>query len=651
MTTLVRRPAGERAVVGLLALLVAAAVCLTWWQGGQASASGSPAPAASRSPSPSASPSPSPSPAPALTLRLGWTETPLRLNPFTGTGTSREVWRLNYDTLVGVGADGVPSADSGLAESWQSSSDGKTWKFRLRAGVDWQDGEPLTAHDVAFTFNYIVANDLSAAVYLKGVTRAEAVDDATVKVYCERPKADMLLALAQVFILPRHVWRRVDPDEAATTYENDPPIVGSGPFQTVEFQPGGYVKMERNPDYWGGRPAVEEVVFLSYSDADLMLQDLRSGAIDGAQAVPPEKFTGLGSTPGLEAIAYPLYNWEYVAINCFGAETSRGDPVLREAKFRVALAWAIDRAKCAREGWKGYAQAGSGIYPQKGWPPAFDPYFEPAPGTAIGFDPEKAKQLLDEAGYKDTNGDGIRERKGEPIKLRLWVQDGSPENERQGKLIAGWLRDVGLKIEYAVKDQLELTRRMYNVETVQVPSIRRGPRGLPVVTVTSVNAFAPDYDLVIRSASGSIDPGETAARFTTGRIGSSNDLCWSSRDYDDLNTRQVREMDVKSRLDLLQHMQQLMYERQPMIVLDYPLLLQAVDTAGWDGWQPYVQGSVWHNFLDRRSYVVLAPREARAEADGGVSAATLWTLAGAAALILILVLWLVLRRRESAFEL
>jgi peptide/nickel transport system substrate-binding protein len=646
MTTLVRRHAGERAAVALLVVLVAAVVCFTWWQEGAAPASGSPAPSSSSSPSPS----PSASPAAALTLRLGWTDTPLKLNPFTGTGTAEEVWRLNYDTLVGIGADGVPSRETGLAEEWESSADGKTWKFRLRPGVTWQDGEALTARDVAFTFNYIIDNDLRPGVHLKGVTRAEAVDDATVKVYCERPKADMLLAVAQVYVLPRHVWSDVDPDEAATTYDNDAPIVGSGPFQTVKFQLGGYVELERNPDYWGGRPTVEEVVFLYYSDDDLLLKDLKSGAIDGAQAVPPGRFEGLEGTAGLKTIAYPLYNWEYVAINCLGAESSRGDPVLREAKFRRALAWAIDREECASAGWKGFAQAGAGIYPEKGWPPTFDPFFEPDPQIAIGFDPEKARDLLDEAGYKDSDGDGIRDYEGEPIKLRLWVQDGAPENERQGELIAGWLRDVGLKIDYAVKDPLELAGRMYNVETVQVPRVQQGPGGLPVVTVSSVDVFAPDYDLVIRSAAGSIDPGETAARYTSGRIGSSNDLCWSNEDYDDLNSKQVKEMDQQERLDLLRRMQQLMYERQPMIVLDYPSLLQAVDTAGWEGWQPYVQGSVWHNSLDRRSYVDLRPVEAAAADDAGVSAATVWMLAAAAAVILVLVLWLVLRRRGLASD-
>jgi peptide/nickel transport system substrate-binding protein len=109
-------------------------------------------------------------------------------------------------------------------------------------------------------------------------------------------------------------------------------------------------------------------------------------------------------------------------------------------------------------------------------------------------------------------------------------------------------------------------------------------------------------------------------------------------------------MDQQKRLDLLRRMQQLMYERQPMIVLDYPSLLQAVDMSGWAGWQPYVQGSVWHNFLDRRSYVDLKPVEAAAADDGGMSAATVWMLAGAAVVILVLVLWLVLRRRGLASD-
>ena len=670
MTRLVRRLAGARMAPLVLVLLAATGAGMLSWQSGRAVAGPSPSPSGSAaspsgspSPSPSASPSSSSSPSPDVSLRLGWRETPFSLNPFIGTGTSQEIWRLNYDTLVGLGADGLPSQETGLAQSWDSTVDQKAWKFRLRAGVLWQDGERLTADDVAFTYRYIMDNDLRGSLELQDVDEIDAVDDVTVKVYCERAKADILQALASIYILPEHVWEDVGGEKAATTFVNKRPIVGSGPFQTVKFQLGGYVRMLRNPDYWGPEPQVEELVFLSYSDDDAMVQDLRDGGVDAIELAKPGAFKNLAGEPGVERIAYPLYNWEYVAVNCFGEESSEGDPVLTDAKFRRAIAWAIDRQACA-DVWDGFATPGFGIYPEEGWPASFDPYFEPSADAAIGFDPAKAERLLDKAGYKDTDDDGVREHDGKHIALRLWAEDGAWPSEKQGELIAGWLRDVGIKVKYAAKSAVELQRRMHNVKLVVVPPVLpqlppgAGPAEAAAAAAAAAQAepivkpvYAPDYDLVVRSASGSTDPGITATWYTTGQVGKLNDLNWSNEDYDDLCERQARATDPESRLDLLAEMQQLMYEKQPMIVLDYPSRLQAVDTRGWQGWQPFAEGSVWHNYRDRQSYITLAQRAVQAE-DSVVSAALIrWIVVGVALLVvLVLAAVAVGRRRERAFE-
>ena len=253
-----------------------------------------------------ASSSSSPSPdAGKVTLRLGWTESPLNLNPFIGYSNSYEIWLLNYDTLVAVGADGLPSKETGLAEDWTLSADEKEWTFKIRQGVTWQDGEPLTARDVAWTFNTIIENDLSLAVYLEDVEKAVAVDDTTLKVSCSAPKANMLLTQVYIYILPEHIWGELSVDELSNTFRNPVPIVGSGPFQTVEFKKDEYVKLVRNPTYWGRQPTVDEVIFQYYTNADTMVQDLKSGAVDGAQVIPATQFKQLQDEAGIEAIRTP----------------------------------------------------------------------------------------------------------------------------------------------------------------------------------------------------------------------------------------------------------------------------------------------------------------------------------------------------------
>ncbi len=454
------------------------------------------------------------------------------------------------------------------------------------------------------------------------MTKAVAVDDTTLKVYCSQPKANMLTTQIYIYVLPEHIWGKLSVKELGNTFRNPTPIVGSGPFQTVEFKKDQYVKMVRNPTYWGTQPTVDEIVFEYYTNSDTMVQDLKSGTIDGAQVIPPEQFKRLEGEPGIKTIAYPLYNWEYIDVNCYDSPNSLGNPVLKDPKFRVAMAWAIDREKCAVLGWSGFAQGGYGIFPQKGWPASADPYYQPDAASTIGFDLEKAKQLMDAAGYKDTDGDGIREDKGgKPIKLRLWARDISPESQVQGKLIAGWLKDIGLDIDYSVVDEGALGDSIWNYKG---------------------DTYAPDYDLALWDFMGYIDPGDSAACFTTDQIENYNEMNWSNAEYDRLTVAQYKEMDPAKRMDLLKQAQAVMYAEQPMIVIDYPSVLQAVNTSRWDGWQPYVGGSVWANMIDRQSYLELKPKVAEAAASGGGSSSKVgWVAVVVAAIVgAFVVVWL-----------
>ena len=389
------------------------------------------------------------------------------------------------------------------------------------------------------------------------------------------------------------------------------------------------MKMVKNPDYWGTQPTIDEVIFSYYTNTDTMVADLKSGTIDGAQVIPPEQFKRLESEPGIQTIAYPLYNWEYIDVNCYDSPDSLGNPVLKDPKFRVAMAWAIDREKCASLGWSGLADPGYGIFPKKGWPASADPYYQPDAADTIGFDIAKAKQLMADAGYADTDGDGILNdpnNGGKDITLRLWAREISPQSQVQGKLIAGWLKEIGLDIEYSVVDEGALGDDIWNYKG---------------------DVYAPDYDLALWDFMGYIDPGDSAACFTTDQIENYNEMCWSNAQYDELTVQQYREMDTARRMELLKQGQAIMYAEQPMIVIDYPSVLQAVNTSRWDGWQPYVGGSVWNNFLDRQSYLELKPKvaEATAAAESAPSS-TVWIVVGIVAAAVVVAVLLVLMRRN-----
>ena len=128
-------------------------------------------------------------------------------------------------------------------------------------------------------------------------------------------------------ILPKHIWEHVSPQAAATSYQNKPPIVGSGPFQTVAFKKGSYVEMVRNPYYWGKKPTVDEIYFEMYQNPDTMVQDLKSGAIDAAWGIPEAEFTAAqvaGRPP--QPIAYNFFNWDYLDFNCSSRRLDRATP-------------------------------------------------------------------------------------------------------------------------------------------------------------------------------------------------------------------------------------------------------------------------------------------------------------------------------------
>ena len=149
-------------------------------------------------------------------------------------------------------------------------------------------------------------------------------------------------------ILPKHVWEHVSPQAAATSYVNQPPIVGSGPFYTVAFKKGSYIEMVRNPYYWGKKPTVDKIFFEMYQNADTMVNDLERGVHrrrlgNPRGPVPPARLAA-----GIHTIAYNFYNWDYLNLNCSSSADSTGNPVLRDLRFRDALNYAIDRNKLRR---------------------------------------------------------------------------------------------------------------------------------------------------------------------------------------------------------------------------------------------------------------------------------------------------------------
>jgi peptide/nickel transport system substrate-binding protein len=595
----VRRRHGRGALLALTAIL---ACGLTWGIASAAGAGSSPSPGAEKT-----------------ILRIGLTQDVDNLNPFIGYSVpAYEVYHLNYDMLTGYAPNGDVRPE--VADSWKVTPDGLEWTFMIHPGITWQDGEPLTAADVAFTYNYIIENELSAfSTYTTNIEKAKAVDDTTVRFTLIKPKANMLRMW--IPIVPEHVWGEISGEDAAGKFPNDPPIVGSGPFQTVEVKKGEFVRLVANQDYWGGAPKVDEVVFAIYTNQDTMTMDLKSGGIDVAFGIPVAQFNALESEPGVTVAAADQKYLVELAFNAYASPDSMANPVLQDIAFRQAVSWAVDKEKIVATCMGGYADVGESILV-----PSTDMAWTPTDAERFGYDPEKAKQLLEAAGYMDSDGDGVREdEQGEPIMLRLWTRSESPEQQRAGKLIAGSFQDIGIDIELTVMNDGSISDGLYNY------------RG---------DTYAPDFDMFIWGWAGNIDPDYMLADFITSQIEMWNDCCWADVAYDKLYIAQASEMDTAARRDQVTRMQQIFYEQAPYAVLYYPKALIACNTAKWEGWVPYpsASGLVVMSGDNIDSYVQLRPRVATAEAASS-SSSTPWIVIGAVAAVIAIVLVVVLLRR------
>ena len=564
-----------------------------------------------------------------VVLHVGWTNDPDNLNPFIGAETSSyEIWLLNYDFLTGYSLDLQPTPD--LATSWETSPDGKIWTFHLRDGVKWQDGEPFTADDVAFTYNYIVDNRdgrLLESDHVhrggRGHRRPHRRDPLQQAQGQHDPHLDPHPARARLEQGEPQGGRRLLPDK--------PPIIGTGPFQTVEVKKGDYVRMVANPTFWGQKPTIDEILFVTYQNPDTMTQDLLSGNLDAAWGIPSAQFPKLENTEGFEAISYNLLTWTYLAMNCYEGQ-SRGNPVLKDVAFRQALNWAIDRQKVVDLAWAGRGEPGTTIMTPDSW---VDPdyHWQPPADVLYTYDPAKAQQLLDDAGYMDGDGDGIREDKsGKPIKLRLWARAESPESQKTGSLMTGWFRDLGLKIEYQVMD-----------DGVYYDSIW-GYEG---------NTYSPDFDLYLWDWDGYADPGDTLASFITSQIENWNEPCWSNAEFDAVVDEANTTLDPEQRKELIWRAQQIFYEESPEIAVDYPDKLEAIDTAHWDGWTRMYDGTgaAFYTSYIRDSYLNLKPKAAAAtEEAGGAGGLVIAIIAAVVLLAVVVVAWLLVRWRRQAAE-
>lgn len=343
-----------------------------------------------------------------------------------------------------TGCDGVPR----LAESWEVSDDGLTWTLKFHEGITFSDGTPFTAQTAADYLEWLSASPMGEA-YAEAMLleSTEVVDDltlsyTTVEPILNSPDYDW----QWMYVVPPHIWTELG-DDGMFEYENFPPV-GTGPYVVTEHEPGSHFIMEAREDYYLGKPPIDQVIYQIYSNPEAIVSALKAGEIDATTVfMPPEAYDALA---GEENITVDEKDGG-TTTNLFFNMAAGGakHPAIDDPAVREAIDYAIDKENLVE-----VALLGHGITCPSNWKcgPAYADELNPDL-VVTPFDTDKANQILDEAGYADTDGDGIRETPdGEPLSFRLTYQVEYPYQLTMADMMGTWFADIGVEIMPEAQD-------------------------------------------------------------------------------------------------------------------------------------------------------------------------------------------------------
>src|SRR5438309_4781976 len=341
---------------------------------------------------------------------------PTNLDPRVGLDAySERIDDLIFDDLLT--RDDHLNVQPGLAERWEIP-DPRTYVFHLHRGVKFHDGRPLTSRDVKWTFDSMLQGRIRStrtAAY-RFVDRVEAPDDYTVVFHLKEPFATLL-------------WNLSDGAMGIVPYGSGDEIsrrpIGSGPFRFISAEPDKEVIIERNSDYWGEKARLERVRFMVVPDTTTRALELRKGSADIVNnALTSDLVLALEREPNLEVLHGPGTVLNYLAFNL-------RDPILKDVRVRRAIAFAINRQPMIEYLWRGFAQPAASVLPRQSWA-----YNAEVPG--YDYDPQRARQILDTAGYRAVGG----------VRFHLTMKTSTEETTRLiAAVLQQQLREVGIALD------------------------------------------------------------------------------------------------------------------------------------------------------------------------------------------------------------
>lgn len=503
-------------------------------------------------------------PSEPVVLRVGWAGSPDTLNPGTAVLTEAyTIFALVYDTIYEYQLDGTYKLD--VAESADVSDDGLTWTFKIRDGILFHDGQPMTAKDVAFSINLYKNN--TDFIYLNAYTinfdTVEATDDNTVVITLLNAVPNMDYLLSYLYVVPEHVWKDFAEAPASTEFENVE-MIGTGPFKMVEYRQNEFVHLAANKDHFGASPKIDEVVFQTFESNDVLVQSLKSGQVDMITEMPATAVEALKSEANIQVVTGAPYAPSVTDIifnqadpeNCptDAGGICTGHPALRDRNVRLALAHATDKKKLIDVVLLGFGSPGLTLIPD-----GLGPWYNNTL-TDYEYNPAKARQILDDAGYLDSDGDDVREMPdgSRPLNFKMHWPSDSIDSPRTAELLSEMWKEVGVTLELQAVDP-------------------------DALTAECCPAF--DYDIMIWGWGSDPDPNLLLSVYSTGEIPNGyNETGYSNPAYDELHAQQGIELDVEKRRELVWQMQQIVFDDVVYIIPYYEQAIQAYRVDRFSGW-------------------------------------------------------------------
>jgi peptide/nickel transport system substrate-binding protein len=365
---------------------------------------------------------------------------PATLNPISTSADKATDWVTSgtiFESLLEYDPNTL-NLRASLADSYKVSADGMAISFRLKDGVCFSDGVPITADDIIFTFRTIknpLIDASNLANYYRDVNDVTKINDREVRFVMSRLYYKSLETTGLMPILPEHIYTFKNPEEFNKRISNP---VGSGPYGFEKWTVGREVTLSRNENYWGRKPNLNKIVYRIILNDTAAIQALRANEVDYLRPLP-DQFTALSSDESFTKKFYCL-SYTTPADGYFFIGWNEATRFFKDRLVRLAMTYLIDReAICKHLLRNPDAKVQNGPFYMNG--PQSDPNIKPWP-----YDPERGKQLLAEAGWKDTDGDGILDKDGVPFRFKYMIVSGVYLHEQIVKFVKDEMAKVGIEV-------------------------------------------------------------------------------------------------------------------------------------------------------------------------------------------------------------